>query len=205
MPVYFFISAENMTSDEDDVPLSIIKAREFKNFEERESEKKAHEARVDELLKANNLRRLPVSADGDCFFSAVLPQVDYTDIRGLRCAISEHMIANTVNYMSLMCDMDKKTFRTLAKKIKKLSFWKSDLCDILPLAVANYFQQKVRIYHSDSKVVCVEPSIGDGASIIHDIVLAYLSVPMREHYDRVESIPWHDILLSKFKLVVLSY
>ena len=64
-----------------------------------------HKKRLDQLLASNELERLPVSADGNCFFSAVIQCMansDPLDVNTFRESVCDLMIENIEKYSKFL-------------------------------------------------------------------------------------------------------
>lgn len=153
-----------------------------------------HIKRLDNLLACNGFRRVAVTADGDCFFSALQTQIQIDwSIETFREHVAEHLAENIDHYIHFLHDDGSSVDRTErfgreVESIKEKGQWKANIADCIPLAAANVLKHKIQIFSSDvsNPVYEIKPDLVefDQNSYIH---LAYLRIKREEHYDGVDS------------------
>ena len=120
-----------------------------------EKERLTHATRLDNLLLANGLRWVDVPADGNCFFEAcatTLQHLHADDIRRCLCCCLEENFALFAEFLSVS-DQDDPNERYLqyfqnVEELRQPGKWSNDAADMLPLALASWTNQTVRIYSS---------------------------------------------------------
>lgn len=103
-------------------------------------------ASVPVLLKARKLRRVPMVADGNCFYRAVAAAF-YNNTRAhesLRHRIMDYMLEMEDIYTALF--ESPRRFRAVLAANKRLGVWNSDLADIAPFAAANLLQVRLEVF-----------------------------------------------------------
>jgi len=154
-----------------------------------------HKKRLDNLLTSNNLKRYSVSADGNCFMHAVLPQLDdaSTTVQSLRSDIANHLRDNYEHYkafrLSTQQEDDQRKYGEEVEKLKEDSTWNTDLADCVPLALANIYKTPVRIYSSrvENPVYDIQPDLNEDTTEKF-IKIACVAMRGQEHYDAVQHI-----------------
>ncbi|CAC5366360.1 unnamed protein product [Mytilus coruscus] len=159
-----------------------------------------HEQRLDDLLFVNGLQRKPVSADGNCFFQSALPHIPNTySVQSLRRTLCDHIIDNAKEYVGFFAvsdlsesfdeDISSIDFRTEIDELSVNGKWTNRAADLLPLALANWTGQTVKIFSSLSNqtILDITPSVKHSKnSSCEPITLAYLASTnntIPEHYD----------------------
>ena len=145
------------------------------------------------------MERFEVPADGNCFFRAASLHLDH-DETSLRAALCNHMEDNLQNYIgffstegSLTEEEKVQAAKTQIEMIRQPGQWNSQANDILPFALANYSNRRVKIFSSrrNQPVINVRPSTPH--SIFQPICLALLAPPIGipEHYDGCVAVKRH--------------
>ncbi len=136
-----------------------------------------------------------MTADGNCFFHAVLISTGETsDVDALRKRVCDHMKSHKDTYTGYLTTQDHKEDDAFEREIQQLSesgSWKGTLADCLPMAVANMYGKTVQIYSSNTTtpVQDVLPDISLSEVISNvPITLAYLSVRGEEHFAKKENL-----------------
>ena len=152
-----------------------------------------HNKRLNSLLEHNGLKRVPVAADGNCFFSAASLHLIGHNHKSLREALCVHIENNKDLYTSVfqaVSDSDKRCLVSLTEiqQLRENGTWNSNVNDILPLALADLTNRRVKIFSSrvNTPHLDVTPTLKGpyASSIFKPIYLAFL-VPrgQPEHYD----------------------
>ena len=160
--------------------------------------RKQCEQKLDDILTANGLERIHVSADGDCFFRAAklhFPKVnDENDLRRMLC---EHIIDYAGEYICFFSNNNVNEsyeediiwidFRTEVEELKHHGKWTNRTAGLLPLALANWSKKPIRIFSSLSTkpVMDILPTVCPPESSA-SIFLAYLTTEndaFPSHYD----------------------
>lgn len=120
-----------------------------------EKERLTHATRLDNLLLANGLRRVDVPADGNCFFEAcatTLQHLHADDIRRCLCCYLEENFALFAEFLSVSDQVDPNErylqYFQNVEELRQPGKWSNDAADMLPLALASWTNQTVRIYSS---------------------------------------------------------
>lgn len=156
----------------------------------RNKEEERHKNKVDKILNANGLQRIEIPQDGDCFFQAVCFFICGLTTEKLRQECFRHILTNIETYSPFLTG--NQTVGDFTGILKK-GHWKNDCMDFLPLAVANIFQHNILIFSSKEhqSVLEVLPNLKVPAALPgckQPIILAYIAVPGREHFDSVAPI-----------------
>lgn len=159
---------------------------------------KYHTKRLDHLLHSNDLKRVPVVADGNCFFTSVLESInDNQSMEQLREKLCCHMIENKEHYLSYLAlnqndeSSNEEKLLLFQNEINTMMLggnWNLSLGDCLPLALANAYNRPVRIYSSKmtTPVYDIQPNLREYETVgIEHINLAYLAMKGSEHYNGV--------------------
>ena len=144
-----------------------------------------HNKRLNERLAANQMQRVPIYRDGDCFFNAALQHVTaFSDAAQLRNALCTHMLENVDTYTPFVDSDDN--FLGLLASLRQDGTWSSKANDLLPLALANATGRRVKIFCSRRQQphIDIQPTLTQ-ADIFNPIYLGLLAVPGLEHYDGV--------------------
>ena len=145
-----------------------------------------HERRLSNILISNGLERISVNPDGNCFFNAVISQLDTTDTAAdLRQKICEHLIQNEEHYKVYMST--SSSYKQKIEDMGRDGNWNIEMSDILPLATANVYKRNITIYSSrlNNPVINIVQDLESRQEIeqTNDLKLAYLAFPGFEHYD----------------------
>lgn len=103
-------------------------------------------ASVSILLKSRKLRRVPMVADGNCFYRAVAAAIykNANAHKSLRTKLMEYMLEYKSVYGALF--ESEHRFRGILSANKRLGVWNTDLADIAPLAMANLLGITLEIF-----------------------------------------------------------
>ena len=177
---------ENYNSDEE--PLAVVQRTLLNSMKESSRNAAITEAklRLTTLLASNILHIWPLSADGDCWLSAVIAQVTELnlDTTALRQCLCEHMTANIEHYSPLL---QRGSCALLTQiELKKKGQWNSSLGDLVPFAIANFLQRNILIFSSEetSPITPISPTLTEVQD--KDLAIARLAVPGFEHYDALK-------------------
>ena len=134
-------------SDTEQSPLKKAKMMSQRDASLRTLITRIHTRRLDNLLHSNELKRVHVSADGDCFFKSVLRSLNKEDEHGiLRNKICNHMLENSAHYRPFVGESTAQhsTSDNFVIDIEDI------VADCLPLAVAiyNVFKTSSSIFNS---------------------------------------------------------
>ena len=146
-----------------------------------------HIKRLDNLLASNELHRIQVPADGDCFFASVLHQLKVkSSVAFFRSKIADHLESiHYINFLAGNESSDDKVDRYMREVslMREMGHWKSDISDAIPLAVANMQKCQIKIFPSDIRnpVYDITPTFTDFDQTSY-INLAYFKVRDEEHY-----------------------
>ena len=179
-----------------------IQIKVVKDVSRRESRinqmiKQFHIKRLDNLLSSNEMKRIAIYPNGNCFFEAFLKTCDEADefkIDLFRNDVCDHISSNKKKYLGFRTGLEKRQMIEHVKDIHNLrqsGIWNNDIADCIPLAVANMFKCRIQIFSSStlSPVYEVCPSLNESATKEMPLIpLAYLAVPGEEHYDGIISI-----------------
>ena len=157
---------QDVTDSEDDLSLSVLKSKLLSPKDEKKKKEEIlrHGKKIDRMLKVNGLRRVKMSEDGDCFFSALLHSAKTCDkdVVMLRNSLAEHFKSNLSAYRPFMCeDADE-----LVENIRKRGNWNSTIMDIaadylhsrgnwistITYIAADYLQMDILIFLSDLSI-----------------------------------------------------
>ena len=194
-----------------------IQIKVVNNVSRRESRinqmiKQFHIKRLDNLLSSNEMKRIAIYPDGNCFFEAFLKTCDEADefkIDLFRNDVCDHISSNKKKYLGFRTGLEKRQMIELVKDIHNLrqsGIWNNDIADCIPLAVANMFKCRIQIFSSStlSPVYEVCPSLNESATKEMPLIpLAYLAVPGEEHYSKVGEL-YYSRKLCVYNLSVYS-
>lgn len=152
--------------------------------------RKAHVARLDSLLASNELKRLPIFGDGNCFFTAVKLSggiKEGTDV--MRSQLCDFIKTNPEKYRAFWANKasgDDSDFFAELENLFQSGVWNTNMADILPMAVADFYRSVIRIYTSAiaTPVINIKPDI-ETEKITN---IAYITVRGEEHYDATTTI-----------------
>jgi len=178
--------------------LQIALARSTRTAQVQKIIEKYHKARLDKLLSSNGLKRIPMTADGNCFVNAVLHQINehnQISLISLRTDIADHLRDHYDHYRvfrstrSVPNHDDKMEYLLEVDNIRNSGTWNTNLADCMPLAVANITKRPIRIYSSNTQtpVIDVAPDLQEEPCTNNaPIFLACTAVRGQEHYDAVK-------------------
>lgn len=205
-----------LTSSDDDITLAELKHQSILRVKAEKKLKKQHKIKLDKLLESNGLVRKSIPEDGDCFFNATLEQVRdiphlsrlYTSAEELRQSVCNHMSKERNHYISYLeltsLDDEQSVPCEIEQAINFLRIpghWATELADLIPLAICNVLNAKVRIYSSISgyPIIDVEPDMGntnDNDRV--QLLYAYIAIPNYEHFDSCYKMTGSYIQSSNF-------
>ena len=173
-------SAES--SDDENISLaclrSIIEHDELKLAEDK------HTDIINMLLEKENMERIIVAADGNCFFSSVgvILGKSSDQVRKEVCSFMSTHATVLSKYIDVT-DLD-----TILSQLGESGTWKMECCDILPVVIANMYARPVRLFSSVVETGCILDFVPDSYSIdcdIRDIAIhmCLRAVLNHEHYD----------------------
>ena len=163
---------------------------------------KYHTARLDNVLKSNDLMRHPIYPDGNCFINSTLYylkeegcEVETAD--SLRSTIADHFMQsmnNYINYLSFAnCATEQERieyYKTCVEDLKLSGHWNNDLPDCMPLVIANIYSRTVRVFARRTQNplydVYPENTTGQEQKIHTPIQVAFFAIKGKEHYDGVK-------------------
>lgn len=176
---------------------SVIK-RSRKIEENRRVVVQYHTIRLNNLLLSNNLKRVPIAADGNCFLKAVLHGLQegnsYLTVEKMRTDLVEHLQHERAHYNNFLSfdeqlsEEEKKRYDDYLHDLSHNGHWNSDLADMMPLALSNIYRHPIRVYSSKvaNSVYDILPDLGENSSSTDFIKVALFSITGQEHYDAVE-------------------
>jgi hypothetical protein len=176
------------------VSLKNVKRQSMMKANVKETIRRHHQQRLDNLLASNELRRVPIAADGDCFFASVITSLGLDkSAQDLRDKVCNHISQNFDNYVSFIPEIDSSPVETkqalfglACAELQKGGSWKVSLADCLPLAIANLYSCSVLIFSSDSQcpIYDIKPDLCK--EVLQMVIkIAYTAVAGEEHYDGV--------------------
>ena len=157
----------------------------------REHINRLHKNRIDQLLASNELKRIPVEADGNCFFGAIahsLADPLTENVDEFRSSICDYMLENADRFSCFVTvEPSESQVEELRKQVETLrgsGQWNAKIADCLPLATAEKFNCILRIYSSSlsTPVIDVKPGCS-GGNPDKLINIAYLAIKNQEHYE----------------------
>lgn len=171
------------SDDEDEIPLSVLRCSACK-YSAYKKELHAHTNKIDKLLRANQVQKVNIPSDGDCFFAA-LKFYTYLEVGICRDITYTHIMQNVAYYRQFLLYKDCD-FETEVAHLKQSGHWNSDIYDIMPTVLANIAQKKITIFSSNLTVMEVHPTLQLPPVISTGyprIFLAHTAVSGHEHYD----------------------
>lgn len=117
------------------------------------------------LLRTRKLRRVPMVADGNCFYRAVCAgyHKDVELHHLLRRTTMEHMLESLDVYGHYFPSMGAMVGKLNANK--RLGVWNSDLADLVPHAVAQMLGCCIEVYSVGEKEEVTRYSFGEGTKV----------------------------------------
>ncbi|CAC5416696.1 unnamed protein product [Mytilus coruscus] len=141
------IVAVPITSNRQSSRASSVIKRSRKIEENRRVVVQYHTIGLNNLLLSNNLKRVPISGDGNCFLKAVLHGLQegnsYLTVEKMRKDLVEHLQHERTHYNNFLSfdeQLSEERRRNVMMTIYDLSHnghWNSDLADMMPLALSN--------------------------------------------------------------------
>ena len=156
----------------------------------REHINRLHKNRIDQLLASNELKRIPVEADGNCFFGAIahsLADPLTENVDEFRSSICDYMLENADRFSCFVTvEPSESQVEELRKQVETLrgsGQWNAKIADCLPLATAENFNCILRIYSSFLSTPVIDVKSGcSGGNPDKLINIAYLAIKNQEHY-----------------------
>ena len=178
---------------EEDIPLAVLR-ESTTSYEEIAALKLEHKERLVKVLNDANLELIEVYPDGDCFMAATAILVG-SDKQTIRKDICDFIIKNKENYLHLLTAVELDTEIQL---LRNPGIWKLEICDSMPLTVANMLNRPIRVYSStiDNFNFDVIPEGVDSIDDARDRTLhyAYHCITGREHFDAAVPKEIHSLL-----------
>ena len=144
---------------------------------------------IENLLSSNNLVRIYIPPNGNCFFEAALPYVEaefkiYTNLQ-LRTALCNHIEENKDYYKDFLASEDAIIDDEISL-MRLDSKWNLSVCDMMPTALANFLHRDITIYTSikEKPTIHIQCTM-EPKSNKSDILLALTVTPGLEHYHTV--------------------
>ena len=120
---------------------------------------------IGDVLKTINKVVHHIPRDGNCIYNAVCHQVrnTYPTLTGqsLREIVCNHLIENDFYYKNFIVLNPSESFQQMITcQLKRSRAWNNSLGDLLPLAIANLFQCKLKIFSTGQiPIIKVQPSL----------------------------------------------
>ena len=183
---------------DDDLPLSHFLMVSRNEDIENNKQRSEHYDRLMDLLTINGYMLVKVQEDGDCAFSALQTQMldDDITVASLRQLTSSHLREHWVHYKpltSLGNDYEEE-----CEKMNRHGYWKSELCDIIPMVFSNMTQLPVLMFTSDPSQQYMEfhpsfsiaPVFAIKTPMVH---LARYSLRGQEHFDSFVGVNFNTV------------
>lgn len=183
---------------DDDLPLSHFLMVSRNEDIENNKQRSEHYDRLMDLLTINGYMLVKVQEDGDCAFSALQTQMldDDITVASLRQLTSSHLREHWVHYKpltSLGNDYEEE-----CEKMNRHGYWKSELCDIIPMVFSNMTQLPVLMFTSDPSQQYMEfhpsfsiaPVFAIKTPMVH---LARCSLHGQEHFDSFVGVNFNTV------------
>ena len=160
--------------------ISIAIEQSVKEHEEKSSKMILHKRRVDRILRANGMTRIPIPPDGDCFFTILSNHLRMPVIM-VRSQIVDHLLTYWSFYAPFFSG-PKEKFVQAVLDIGKRGAWNDQCMDFVPQAASDLFVcEIVLICSGERPILTNRPKV----STKNKIWMAYLEVPENEHFDAV--------------------
>ena len=177
-----------MSSSEDDVedniPLSNI-AKALKQSAEEYEKKQAilqeHTKRLLQLLQNEGMLLMKGTEDGDCFMRATAMQTNSSPDE-IRSQICDFLVQNRSELKDFV---PPETLDAEVALLRKPGVWNLNVCDSLPLVVANMLDRPIRIFSSniDCPVIDVVPKEKGSDANGDMLYYVHYAIKGNEHYD----------------------
>ncbi|CAC5390833.1 unnamed protein product [Mytilus coruscus] len=167
------IVAVPITSNSQSPRASSVIKRSRKIEENRRVVVQYHIIRLNNLLLNNNLKRVPIAADGNCFLKVVLHGLQegnsYLTVEKMRKDLVEHLQHERTHYNNFLSfdeqlseEGKKKRYDDYLHDLSHNGHWNSDLADMMPLALSNIYRHPIRVYSSKvaNSVYDILPDLG---------------------------------------------
>ncbi|XP_041352435.1 uncharacterized protein LOC121370949 [Gigantopelta aegis] len=149
-----------------------------------------HTKRLLQLVECNGYQMRAVPADGNSFFEAcsisMSAAVNSTELRKLLCDYLEENMIEYVDFLLVPENAElEKDYRLEVKKLRQDGYFSNSVAEFLPLAIANWSGQCVRILCSKATtpLIDVKPTLRPPV-VDTPIVLAHTSIRgLPDHYD----------------------
>ena len=144
----------------------------------------AHDKRLQRILKCNGLISIEVPSDGNCFFNCIAIQLDdnnNSDANHIREAVIHEIVDHPDEYQPFLTTSSYSDIY----KILLAGTWNADIIDAVPLATANAFDIKLRVFTSNPACPAMTICPRHITEKTKTVLLAHLSVPGQEHYQPI--------------------
>ncbi len=140
------------------VPLAVLQS--LLEAKEKEDLTTTHQRQLDKVLHVNGYKRVEVPANGDCFFTSIIMQVESHGndmIQELREECFEHIQNHIKVYEPYMGSFAKNDLTSITKK----GVWNTKLMDIMPYVASNILQSRILVFRStmENPFERIEPSL----------------------------------------------
>ena len=149
---------------------------------------------LERILLSNNLVRIDIPSDGNCFFEAALPSIgkehEIQTACQLRNKLCNHIAENKSHYLKFLSSEENLSNNELFEQevnfMRKEGNWSSNLSNLMPAALANFLQRGLTIYTSikGKPIIQIEPTLSNKSTQI-DVLLALSCTPGIEHYHAI--------------------
>lgn len=127
---------------------------------------------LDRLCRGNGLKRIQIARDGLCLIKAVILQLEPSPHLDSFCMeLCNHMKSKKSSYLNYLTSTEYDFDGEFAKL--RSGIWNTDLCDVLPLAIANMLQLKLVVFKSDLRVVDINPTIDEISAWANSLLSGY--------------------------------
>ncbi|KAK7489266.1 hypothetical protein BaRGS_00019518 [Batillaria attramentaria] len=121
-----------------------VKIRSLQEARKRHDEFLVHQTTLDNVLGANGFVRVPIRADGNCFFEAATTQIDDVTPVELRDNLCDFLEENQHIFLPFV--ESNTNFLSSVQDLRREGRWSSDVADLLPLALAEWTQRHVTVF-----------------------------------------------------------
>ena len=149
--------------------------------------KSFHEKRLDNICISNNVQRISIPADGNCFYSATIYQLNQNekysqDITSLRSAVCKVLMDRKDHYEGFYDTNSTRSYEEEVEYLKISGHWQASLASCIPEIVCTILNCSMIIYTSriGCPLVSIEPSFGIAD---YELKYAFLDIKGHEHYE----------------------
>ncbi|CAC5405758.1 OTUD3 [Mytilus coruscus] len=167
-------TVSDKSSDESDPDDSIPLINVTKNKQRLKKQALKAEKTLNNLLLSNNLKRVPIAADGNCFLKAVLHGLQEgnsdLNVEKMQKDLVKHLQHERAHYNNFLSfdeqlaeEEKKKRYDDYLHDLSHNGHWNSDLADMMPLALSNIYRHPIRVYSSKvaNSVYNILPGLGE--------------------------------------------